>query len=81
MCVCVCVYVFYFYLAACGPKGHGSGLPDSTEFVEVVTNGLRAIFDSPEEPQTPFEALDSALEIVESRQGPDSPAGRLTLPP
>ena len=21
----VCVYVFYFYLAACGPKGHGSG--------------------------------------------------------
>ena len=23
----LCVYILYFYLAACGPKGHGSGLP------------------------------------------------------
>ena len=29
------VYVFYFYLTACGPKGHGSGLPLPTALSNI----------------------------------------------
>ena len=30
------MYVFYFYLAACGPKGHGSGLLLPSRTAEII---------------------------------------------